>query len=135
MPFDMKKKHVSLAAAELALLERLWEIGPATKRDLMQGLYPKATESDRATVQKLLERLEAKGYVTRNRDAMAHVFAATVSKAQFAGMEMERLAERFADGSCTSLVAQFVKNTRLSAKERAELRKLLDRPNDKRGER
>jgi predicted transcriptional regulator len=123
----MPKKTQPITGAELALLEALWETGPATKRQLMVRLYPKASDSDRSTVQKLLERLEAKDYVDRDRKSPAHIFAAKITRTEFAGRELERLAERFANGSCLPLVAHFVENHRLTAKERAELRKLLDR--------
>lgn len=122
----MAKQIKPITAAELALLEVLWDAGPATKRDLMARLYPRATDSDRATVHKLLERLEGKGCVTRDRTAATHIFQAKISRTEFAGRELERLADRFAGGSCIPLVAHFVESHRLTAQERAELRKLLD---------
>lgn len=42
----------------------------------MEFLYPRGTSSDYGTVQKLLERLEEKGAVIRDRNSWPHVFSA-----------------------------------------------------------
>ena len=69
-----------LPDAELAVLQQLWEKGPATIRSLTDALYPKSTDAYYATVQKLLERLESKGCVRRDRSSWAHVFEAAVDR-------------------------------------------------------
>ena len=52
---------------ELDVLHVLWEHGPLPIRRITDVLYPDSRSSYYATVQKLLERLEAKGYVARDR--------------------------------------------------------------------
>ena len=52
--------------AELDVLRALWDDGKATIRVLTDRLYPSGGTSEYATVQKLLERLEAKGHVARH---------------------------------------------------------------------
>ena len=49
--------------AELAVLRHLWDHGTATRRQITDALYPDGGPAHYTTVQKLLERLEAKGYV------------------------------------------------------------------------
>ena len=44
--------------AELAVLEILWEQGPATRRQITDQLYPGGSASAYTTVQKLLQRLD-----------------------------------------------------------------------------
>jgi predicted transcriptional regulator len=66
--------------AELAILQALWEYGPATIRQLTDRLYPGGRSSDFATVQKLLERLEAKECVHRDRSGAAQVFEAAINR-------------------------------------------------------
>ncbi len=66
--------RIRLTDAEFAVLEPLWEAGPQTIRQLTVRLYPQQSTSDYATVQKLLERLEAKGCVKRDRQAPATYF-------------------------------------------------------------
>lgn len=122
----MGKTPPRVTDAELAVLECLWQTGPATKRQIMSALYPGGSDSDRATVQKLLERLEGKGYVQRDRGAAAHVFSAAVSRTEFAGEQLQHLVDRFTGGALAPLVMHLVESKRLSAKERARLLKILD---------
>ena len=60
-----------LTNAELALMELLWEEDALTARQLREALYPNATRAQHGTVQKLLSRLEDKGYVARDRSLSA----------------------------------------------------------------
>src|SRR5262245_65490053 len=75
---------------ELALLQALWEGGPTTIQQLTEAVYGEATASKYGTVQKLLERLEAKGYVRRERRAPAHVYRACVAREELIGRSEER---------------------------------------------
>ena len=63
----MARTPQDVTDAELAVLQVLWEQGPATIRQLTDRLYPEGKTSHYATVQKLLERLQAKGCVSRDR--------------------------------------------------------------------
>jgi predicted transcriptional regulator len=122
----MPKDTAHVTDAELAVLDVLWRDGPRTIREITAALYPEQTPSDYATVQKLLERLEAKRCVARDRTGFAHVFAAAVERGDLIGSRLAELAAKLGDGSVTSLLAQLVEGRRLSSKEREALRRLLD---------
>jgi predicted transcriptional regulator len=111
--------------AELALLKQLWAAGPLTARTLAERLYLSETASDIATVQKLLQRLEEKHLVERERKAPAHLFAASVSQEQFAGLQLEAMAEKLTDGSLAPFILHLVKAKRLTPTEREQIRKLI----------
>jgi predicted transcriptional regulator len=112
--------------AELAVLRVLWDDGPATIRQITDRIYPNGTAAHYGTVQKLLERLEAKGHVGRDRRAMAHVFAAWTDRDALIGRRLRETAEKLCDGSLTPLLTHLLKVERLSPKERQELRALMD---------
>ena len=112
--------------AELAVLQELWERGSATIRQLADALYPGGSAAQYATVQKLLERLEAKGYVRRDRSASVHVFAAAVGRDELIGRRLRDVAEKLCGGSLTPLLTHLMRTRRLSARERQELRALID---------
>src|SRR2546421_606061 len=76
----MARTPQDVTDTELSILHALWGEGPATIRRLTDGLYPGGGTSHYATVQKLLERLEAKGLVRRDRAGPAHTFAAAVRR-------------------------------------------------------
>ena len=117
--------------AELRVLQSLWDCGPSTIRQLTERLYPSVTTAIYATVQKLLERLEKDGYVGRDRSAPPHVFFAAISKDGYIGGQLRAMAERLCGGSLTPLLTHLLKTESLSPKDRSELRRLLDKPGDK----
>jgi predicted transcriptional regulator len=122
----MRRDVPELPDAELAVLQQLWEKGPTTIRQLTDALYPQSTDAYYATVQKLLERLEGKGCVQRDRSALAHVFTAGVDRDQIIGRRLEAMAEKLCGGSLTPLLTNLVRSKRLTARERREIRKLMD---------
>ena len=85
--------------AELAVLQALWEQGEATIRRLTDALYPEGKAAHYATVQKLLERLEAKGCVRRDRAPWPHRFTAAVDRDTLIGWRLRATAEKLCGGS------------------------------------
>ncbi len=111
---------------ELAVLQVLWEQGPSTIRQITDRLYPEGRTSQYATVQKLLERLEDKGHVRRDRQTAGHVFAAVIDRDELIGRRLQSVAENLCGGAWTPLLTHLVQSDRLSAAERQELRDLID---------
>jgi len=122
----MVKPPKDVTAAELAILEQLWQHEPAAVKDLSQWLYGASTPSDIATVQKLLARLEGKGYVTRNRDEWPHQFSACVAREQLISQRLQTTADELCDGTLSTLLTHLVNSKQFSARQRQRLRKLLD---------
>jgi predicted transcriptional regulator len=119
---------------ELAVMEQLWAAGPgpATIRVIADRLYPQGGASHYATVQKLLERLEAKKFVRRDDSAIPHKFAAMVGREELIGRRLRAVAEKLCGGSMTPLLTSLVESRSLTPRELAELRELIDRLSKKR---
>jgi predicted transcriptional regulator len=111
---------------ELAILQVLWDRGTATRRQITDTLYPEGGPAQYTTVQKLLERLEAKGYVRRSRGPEAVVFAARVGREQLISRRLLEVADKLCGGSLTPLLTSLVRAKPLTAAELDELRALLD---------
>ena len=121
--------------AELAVLQVLWDGGPATIRRLTDELYPDGSEAHYATVQKLLERLEEKRHVARDRSTHAHTFRAVTDRDALVGRRLRAVAEKLCGGLMAPLLTHLVRAETLTPRERQELRTLideLDRKNRKR---
>ena len=129
----MARTPQDVTDAELAVLQLLWDDGPATIRKLTDHLYPGGGQSAYATVQKLLDRLEDANCVARDRSAMTHVFVAAVSRDDFIGGQLRAVADRLCGGSVTPLLTHLLKTETLSDDDRKELRKLLGAPRPPRG--
>jgi predicted transcriptional regulator len=112
--------------AELRVLKVLWERASQSAREITESLYSRMTSSDIGTVQTLLARLEAKGFIRRDRSRHVHRFSPAVTSADFAGRQFEAMVEKLSDGSLAPLLAHLVQSGGLSDEERAELRRLLD---------
>jgi predicted transcriptional regulator len=122
----MARTPEDVTKTELAVLQVLWNDGPATIRQLTEVLYPGGGIAQYATVQKLLDRLEAKGCVGRDRSAAAHTFRAVIGREELIGRRLQAVAEKLCGGSLTPLLTHLVRDRRLSARERQELRALID---------
>ena len=109
---------------ELSILQVLWQRGEATTREITAAVYEEVTDSKMASAQKLLERLEAKGCVQRDRSQRAHRFRPLVSHEQFLRSRLEALADRLCDGALAPLVTTLLRSTGLSRSERDQLREL-----------
>ena len=122
----MPPRPIEVTESELSVLDVLWDRGSSTIRQITDAVYRRGTTSEYATVQKLLERLEGKGCVSRDRRAFAHVFAPSISRDELIGTALEKLANRLCHGSLTPLLLHLVESTRLTPDERTALRKLVD---------
>jgi predicted transcriptional regulator len=122
----MARTPQDVTDAELAVLQVLWERGPATIRQITGRLYPGGGTAHYATVQKLLERLEGKGCVRRDRHAAVHVFTAAIDRDELIGRKLQSVAELLCGGAWTPLLTNLVQSRRLSARDRKALRELID---------
>ncbi len=124
----MPHKPNDVTDAELQVLEVLWERGPATIREISRVAYPDSTGPKAASVLKLLERLERKQFVGRDRSRAAQTFAPLVERDAFIGGQLRRIAQRLGDNSLAPLLTHLVQSASLSSEERRRLRELLDPP-------
>ncbi len=122
----MVKPSKDVTAAELAILEQLWQHGTAVVKDLSQWLYGASTASDVATVQKLLSRLEAKGCVSRSRESWPHQFQATIVREELISQRLQATADELCNGTMSSLITHLVRSKKFTPRQRDNLRKLLD---------
>ena len=117
---------IRVTDAQFAVLEFLWMSGPQTVRQLTASLYPAQSTSDYATVQKLLEQLEEKACVKRDRSSFAHVFQPIVGRADLLDAQLQQVADRLCEGSLAPMLLHLAERVQLSKTERQELQDLLD---------
>jgi BlaI family transcriptional regulator, penicillinase repressor len=110
---------------ELSILQVLWDRGEATSREITSALYTEVTDPKIATVQKLLERLETKGCVQRDRRERAHRFRPRVSHDQYLRSRLKALADRLCEGELVPLVTTLLRSESITRTDREQLRKLI----------
>ena len=128
-------KQTPLANAELAVMDLLWRNDRMTARQIRESLYPDETRSQHGTIQRLLQRLEEKGYVLRDRSLNIHFFTARISRRDYAGGQLESLASRLTGGSFAPLITHLVERNKLSGKDLEQIRAILDEGRNKEDER
>ncbi len=119
-------KQPPLANAELAVMNLLWQNDRLTARQIREQLYPDATKAQHGTVQKLLQRLEDKGYVERDRSLFVHLFSAAISRQTYAGGQLESLADKLTAGSFAPLITHLIEEKKISRDEINRIRAILD---------
>jgi predicted transcriptional regulator len=133
----MRRSSSRATDTELAILQVLWSQGPATRRQITDALYPRGGAAHYATVQKLLERLEAKRLVRVDRSQSVLTFTAAAARDELIHLQLRDVAEKLCGGSLTPLLMNLVKSEPLSASELDELqafvKQLRHRARGKRG--
>jgi predicted transcriptional regulator len=122
----MARTAQDITEAELRVLQTLWDRGPSTRRALADGLYPENDSAAYTTVQKLLERLKDKGYVSSERGNEGLTFVAAVDRQELIGRRLKAMADKLCEGSLTPLLTSLIQTQQLTAQEVQELRDLLD---------
>src|SRR5260370_28586889 len=95
----MTKPRQDESDADLAVLQALGSQGTATIRQLTEAIYPDGGPAYYATVQKLLERLEGKNCIRRERTAGAHVFSAVPAPGDLILRPFPSITEKRSSGS------------------------------------
>ena len=130
MPEVQDRRRVNptprVTETELQILDLLWNRPMQTIRLLCEAIYEDAAPSRYATVQSLLERLEKKGWVSRDRSGYKHRFSATRDRSDFIGQQIQGVADAVCDGSVATLLGQLAQSGSLTAKDRRQLRQLID---------
>jgi len=114
-------------------MDLLWQSDRLTAREIREQLYPDEKKPQHGTVQRLLQRLEEKGYVERDRNLPVHFFSATVSRNTYAGSQLESLASTLTAGSFAPLITHLVEKKKISREEIERIRAVLDSQDDKQG--
>jgi BlaI family transcriptional regulator, penicillinase repressor len=115
-----------ITETELAVLRILWDRGMATIRQLTDVLYPGGGAAQYATVQKLLDRMEAKAFVRRDRSLFVHQFVPVLDRDQLIGRRLRSLVESLCDGSLTPLLTHLARAGELTEEDRDALRAIIE---------
>ena len=112
--------------AELEILRVLWNLGPATVRQVHETVN-ESSPTGYTTVLKFLQIMHQKGLVDRDESQRAHVYAARFSKDSTQQQLTRHLLDKVFDGSRSQLVLHALGDSKATPEELAQIRALLDR--------
>ncbi len=113
-----------LTDAEWSVMEMLWGQENMSLKELTQALQP-INGWNKNTVYTYLTRMEGKGLVSIDR-TQARPYSAAVSREACARQERDDLLTKVYGGATGDLIAAFLKESKISQKEIARLRSMLD---------
>src|SRR5215203_7252285 len=136
----MARDKQDITEAEMAVMQVLWRraetpaasgITGASTRQIADEIYgARAGAAQYATVQKQLERLEAKGFVRRDRTLFVHLFSAAVARDELVGRRLQDMVDKLCEGSLAPVLSHLFKAKPLTDDERRALRALIDDVDD-----
>jgi len=109
--------------AELEILNILWTLGPSTVRDVHTA---SAKDTGYTTILKQMQVMAEKGLLSRSERYRSHVYEARIAKEQTQRQLARNLVRRAFDGSAKNLVLGALSSQKVSAKDLAEIRSILD---------
>jgi len=109
-------------------MDVLFRRGKATVAEVRSGLAQPPTYS---AVRGMLRFLEEKGLVAHEQDGVRYIYRPAVSRRLARASALKHLVRTFFDGSASSAVAALLdlSDTRLSAKERQQIRTMIETAN------
>src|SRR4051794_28850778 len=105
----MGRSPQEITDTELSLLSELWQRPTMTVRELTEALYGNTPPALLATVQKLLDRLGAKGCVTRDKAKWPHEYSATIKREELVGSQLQAAADQLFEGDLAPLLTHLVR--------------------------
>ncbi|MDM5181029.1 BlaI/MecI/CopY family transcriptional regulator [Massilia sp. DJPM01] len=112
-------------ASELEMLRLLWQLGPASAKQVHQAAIASRPDMAYATVLRLLQLMHTKGLLTRDESARAHVYAPAQPQDSLQTSLIRELIHKAFSGSGKELVLAALRG-HVSARERAEIQAILD---------
>lgn len=116
---------MQVSEAESIVMDVLWREHPRTADDVVAALA-EAQDWQEATIKTLLNRLLKKGAIAAEKDGRRYLYTPVLKREDWLIDESESLLDRLFGGRVAPLVAHFSEHRKLSRKDIAELRKLLE---------
>lgn len=110
---------------ELTILRILWDNGPSTVRQVNETMN-EDEDTGYTTTLKLMQIMTEKGLVVRDESGRQHVYKPTATEEKTQKQLVGDLLERAFCGSAEKLVMRALSAKKVSAKELARIKKLLD---------
>ena len=120
---------MQISEAESVVMDVLWRRHPLGAEDVVAELAD-SRHWQEATIKTLLNRLLNKGAIAAERDGRRYLYSPLLKREAWVLEESRGLLVRLFHGRVAPLVAHFSEQRKLSRKDIAELRKLLEELDD-----
>ncbi len=122
----MGKQKISLTPLEWEMMETIWSFKTKTTvREIKERAYPQG-EKAYTTVQTVMNHLESKGILNKEKIGMVNFYTPVVKKSMLLKNEMSQLVNHSFGGSFIRLINYLIDSKALSRKEIDDLKRLLN---------
>lgn len=120
------KSIPQISDAELEVMKILWETGDTTSTQIIERLS-ETSDWKPKTIHTLIARLvEKKAIATKKIDGKSYMYSANVAEEDYKSHASKSFLMQLFNGSINLMVANYVKEQKLTKNEINELKKLLD---------
>ena len=116
---------MQISEAESAVMDILWQRGTIYAEDVIAALA-QTRDWQEPTIKTLLNRLLKKGALRAERDGRRYRYTAVLQREDWMLRESEGLLDRLFGGRIAPLVAHFSDHSRLTPRDIAELKRLIE---------
>jgi BlaI family penicillinase repressor len=110
---------------ELEILQILWEKGPVAVKDVHEAMGGEDSNGY-TTILKLMQIMNEKGLVTRQKSGKLHLYEATVSQENTRQQMLDKMIDTVFKGNAMQLVMSALGNKKSSKEELNEIKKYLE---------
>ena len=118
-----------ISDAEAVIMDVLWRGSPRSAEDILAEVG-QAQQWQEGTVKSLLNRLLRKKAVRAEREGRRYLYSPLLTREKYVHQTSKSLLDRLFGGRVAPLVAHFSEQRKLSKKDIAELRQLLQELDD-----
>lgn len=129
----MAKKRSHLGELELVVLKAIWDHQPCTVQ-IIAGVLGKQRGCARTTVLTVMQRLHAKGFLSRRKVARVFQYSSTEQRSTVMSRLIGQFLDKVLDGSAAPFVTYLTETENLSDKQIAALQKVARELERKEGE-
>jgi BlaI family penicillinase repressor len=118
-----------ISESEWHIMSVLWDKSPLTSTNIIEAIKPHVRWNPK-TIHTLISRLVDKGVLGVNKDTSPHQFYPLVSREESVRYETKSFMKKFYSDSLSLMVANFIKDDKISEAEIEELKRILEDRSD-----
>jgi predicted transcriptional regulator len=121
----MEKNKTIPTAAELEILNILWDKEPLTVKEIHEKLA-QSKDVGYTTALKIMQNMTAKGFLRREPNGKNHLYYSNTQQEETRGKLLDRFLDTTFAGSASGLLMQLLGNKKTSRKELEEIKRIID---------
>ncbi|MGM0744659.1 MAG: BlaI/MecI/CopY family transcriptional regulator [Bacteroidota bacterium] len=121
----MRRSLTPLGETEMEILHHVWELEEASVADVRERML-EYREVAYTTVMTIMKNLADKKFLKYHKEGLSYIYSAAINPDEVRGNLVHEIVDKVFKGSTKDLVQALVNKENLTAKEREEIKSLID---------